>query len=294
MTKSAHGSALDSTCGRSPNVGAAVAAVRSVRRGRPTGRRRGDGSACRGHVRRALTLAALGLACACSLAEAQRGRDENRDQWQGVDDVFAAMEIATGSVVADVGAGGGFFTTRLARHVGPAGRVYAVDVDRQNVERLQRLAADEALAQVTVVHGTATDPQLPDGTLDAALVVNAYHEFDAHQSMLAALLGALKPGGRLVIVEPLAASRRGDSRERQERSHEVGPQYVRDDLEQAGFEFQSLVDPFTTRPQGDQMWLAVARKPAPRPVASGAARDGRRPLGEPGITRPRVRLAPRA
>lgn len=250
----------------------------------------------RGRIRDAVALgcAAFAFAGACSLAEAQRGSDRNRDEWQKVDDVFAAMEIAGGSVVADVGAGGGFFTTRLARRVGPEGRVYAVDIDRQNVERLQRLAGDEGLAQVSVVHGTATDPRLPDGTLDAALVVNAYHEFRAHQSMLAALLRALKPGGRLVIVEPLAASRRGDSRERQERSHEVGPQYVRDDLLQAGFEFASLVDPFTTRPQGDQMWLAIARKPATSPAGSGATPDGRGPPREPGITRPRARPAPRA
>lgn len=191
---------------------------------------------------------------------AQRDSEAARDQWQKVSEIFTAMGIGEGSVVADVGAGRGYFTTRLARHVGMGGRVYAVDIDRQNVQRLERMAGDDGLIQVTAVHGTTTDPQLPENSLDAALVVNAYHEFTAHQSMLAALLRALKPGGRLVLVEPLSPSRRDDSRERQTRSHEIGAQYAIEDLKAAGFEVGELIDPLTERPQGDQMWLLVARK----------------------------------
>jgi ubiquinone/menaquinone biosynthesis C-methylase UbiE len=228
--------------------------------------------------RRCVLLAALALAGAFSVLEAQRSNDRNRDEWQKVPEIFAAMRISDGSVVADVGAGSGFFTTRLARQVGLGGRVYAVDVDAKNVDRLRRLAGDDGLMQVTVVHGTTMDPGLPDGALDAGLVVNAYHEFTAHQAMLAAILRALKPGGRLVIVEPLAASRRDDSRERQERSHEIGPQFVREDLTQAGFEIADLVDPFTKRPEGDEMWLVVARKQvgSGRQVSRSAGRGFRR------------------
>jgi ubiquinone/menaquinone biosynthesis C-methylase UbiE len=194
--------------------------------------------------------------------QAQRGNDRNRDEWQKVPEIFSAMGIGEGSVVADIGAGRGFFTTRLARHVGPGGRVYAVDIDAGNVDRLKRLSGDDGLQQVSVVQGTTTDPQLPEGTIDAALVVNAYHEFTAHRAMLEAILRALKPDGRLVIVEPLDRSRRDAPRERQERSHEIGPQYVRADLESAGFEVVDLIDPFTKRPEGDEMWLVVARRAA--------------------------------
>ena len=208
-------------------------------------------------------IAGVGVVASLALA-AQRSTDRNRDEWQKVAEVFAAMGISGGSVVADVGAGGGFFTTRLARHVGLDGKVYAVDVDAKNVDRLKRLAGDDGLMQVSAIQGTTTDPRLPDDALDAALVVNAYHEFTAHQAMLTAILRALKPGGRLVIVEPLATSRRDDSREQQERSHEIGPQYVRDDLTQAGFKIMELIDPFTKRPEGDQMWLVVAKKPVGR------------------------------
>jgi predicted methyltransferase len=212
-------------------------------------------------TRRSFVFLVAGVAVVVSGAvAAQRGNDRNRDEWQKVADIVAVMGISSGSVVADVGAGGGFFTTRLARQVGLQGKVYAVDVDAKNVDRLKRLASDDGLMQVTAVQGTTTDPRLPADVLDAALVVNAYHEFTAHQSMLAAILRALKPGGRLVIVEPLASSRRDDNRERQERSHEIGAQYVREDLTQAGFEVVDLIDPFTKRPEGDEMWLMVARK----------------------------------
>ena len=194
--------------------------------------------------------------------QAQRGNDRNREEWQRIPDIFSALGIGEGSVVADVGAGSGFFTTRLARHVGLGGKVYAVDIDAGNLDRLRRLSGDDELMQITTVHGTTTDPRLPNGAIDAALVVNAYHEFSAHQAMLGAILQALKPGGRLVIVEPLDRSRRDAPRDRQERSHEIGPQYVREDLESAGFEVIDLIDPFTKRPEGDEMWLIVGRKKA--------------------------------
>ncbi len=212
-------------------------------------------------TRRQLTaLLILTLAGTLVGLNGQRGNDRNRDEWQKIPEIFAAMSIGEGSVVADVGAGSGFFTTRLARHVGLAGKVYAVDIDAGNIDRLQRLSGDDGLTQVSVVQGTTTDPRLPDGAIDAALVVNAYHEFTAHQAMLEAILRALKPGGRLVIVEPLDRSRRDAPRDRQERSHEIGPQFVREDLERAGFEVVDLIDPLAKRPEGDEMWLVAARK----------------------------------
>ena len=212
-------------------------------------------------LRRVLPALSLALLIGALVGlQAQRDNDRNRDQWQKVPEIFSAMAIGEGSVVADVGAGRGFFTTRLARHVGLGGKVYAVDIDAGNVDRLKRMSGDDGLMQVTVVQGTTTDPRLPEWAIDAALVVNAYHEFTAPQAMLGAILRALNPDGRLVIVEPLERSGRDLARDRQERSHEIGPQFVREDLESAGFEVVDLVDPFTKRPEGDEMWLVVARK----------------------------------
>jgi predicted methyltransferase len=191
---------------------------------------------------------------------AQSSRDQTREEWQKVPEILRALGLQSGSTVADIGAGGGFFTTRLARQVGVSGRVYAVDVAADDLRRLRERMKSDGLTQVEVVEGTREDPRLADGSLDAALIVNAYHEMRAHQSMLAAIRRALKPNGRLVIVEPIVESRRGESRDRQESSHEIEPKYVEADLRDAGFTVLELRDPFTKRPAGDTEWLIIAVK----------------------------------
>lgn len=179
-------------------------------------------------------------------------------------DIVAALGIGSGSAVADIGAGGGFFTWRLARAVGDTGRVYAVDVAQDDLRRLRDRAKADGVSQVEVIEGERDDPRLPEGSIDAALIVNAYHEMRQHQAMLAGIRRALRQKGRLVIVEPIVESRRGDTRERQENSHEIEARYVEADLREAGFEILELRDPFTKRPAGDTEWLIVAT-PAARP-----------------------------
>lgn len=199
--------------------------------------------------------AGLGVVVA---AACQSSRDATREEWQKVPEIVAALGVREGSSVADIGAGRGFFTIRLARAVGRGGRVYAVDVADDDLRRLRERAEEDGLAQVEVVEGERDDPRLPAGSIEAALIVNAYHEMREHQAMLAGIRRALRPGGRLVIVEPIVDSRRGDPRERQESSHEIEPKYVEADLRAAGFEVLELRDPFTTRPEGDVEWLIVA------------------------------------
>ena len=183
---------------------------------------------------------------------------EQREQWQKVADIFEAMLVKPGAVVADVGAGDGFFTTRLSAAVGPQGRVLAVDIGADALRRLRGRIKDDQLTNVEVVEGTAADPKLPEGSLDAALIVNAYHEMTEHQAMLARIKAALKPGGRLVIVEPISPSRRDGTREAQARNHEIAVDFVREDARAAGFTQVALHDPFTRRPQGnDDEWMLV-------------------------------------
>ena len=133
--------------------------------------------------------------------------EADRDQWQKVPEIFAAMGVSAGSRVGDVGAGSGFFTVRLARAVGPNGRVFAVDVSPAAVRDLKERIAREGLENVEVITGDSTDPRLP-GPLDAVLIVNAYHEMSEHQPMLDRIRQALRLEGRLVIVEPIANNRR--------------------------------------------------------------------------------------
>lgn len=111
-----------------------------------------------------------------------------------------ALGIADGSVVADLGAGGGWFTIRLARRVGPNGRVYAEDIQRQMLEAVGRRVQRENLSNVIPVLGTPTDPRLPAG-LDAVLIVDAYHEVDDPVTLLRNVGTSLKPHGRLGVAD---------------------------------------------------------------------------------------------
>jgi len=112
-----------------------------------------------------------------------------------------ALGIAEGSVVADIGAGGGWFTVRLARRVGTSGTVFAEDIQRQMLEATTRRVAREGLRNVRGVLGTAEDPRLPAGALDAALIVDTYHEFDDPEALLRNIAKALRPQGRVGIVD---------------------------------------------------------------------------------------------
>jgi predicted methyltransferase len=213
------------------------------------------------------------------LAQSRASEEGRREQWQNVDQIFAEMGVRPGAVVADVGAGDGFFTSRLARVVGSNGRVFAVEIDDAGIRRLRQRLRDDGIENVTIVKGAPDDPKLPELALDAALIVNAYHEMTQHASMMAALRRALKPDARLVIVEPVSPSRRGRPRAEQARNHEIDPEYVLQDARAAGFRVVALQDPFTKR-KGDIEWL-MALQPGAVPVTPAAAAEpDQEPSGE--------------
>ena len=192
-----------------------------------------------------------------------------RDDWQRVDEVFREMGIGPGAHVADLGAGGGYFTTRLARAVGAAGRVYAVDVNPVSLREL-REALPKELTNIEIVRAEEDDPKLPEGQLDAVLVVNAYHEFAEYAAVLARVRAALKPGGRLVLIEPTPQRAEDTTRAAQTRRHEIAIEFAEADLTQAGFDIVKKDLNFTTRPTHEMPggikhtpkdWLLVARRP---------------------------------
>ena len=117
------------------------------------------------------------------------------------DNALDALGPLTGLTVADVGAGSGYFTVRLAARVGPRGRVYANDLQPEMLKMLSVRMARENVQNVTLVHGAVDDPRLPASSIDLVLMVDVYHEFAQPQKMLNALRTALKPGGRLVLLE---------------------------------------------------------------------------------------------
>src|SRR5918992_4453317 len=210
-----------------------------------------------GRARRTVWLFTVALPCTAV------GQSQNRDQWQRVPDVLAALAIDSGSRVADVGAGGGFYTERLAKRVGPQGRVFAVDVDEQAVERLEQLVAAQSLRNVELILGKPDDPCLPYRSLDAALIVNAYHEMTRHSDMLREIHAALKPGGRLVILDNTPTDKT-TPRYRQVDGHQIDIDIVVSELRDAGFEIVSREDEFVNRNHNGNVhrnWLLVARRP---------------------------------
>lgn len=130
----------------------------------------------------------------------------DRDQWQKPELIMDALGIADGSVVADLGAGGAWFTLHIARRVGPNGVVYAEDIQPAMLQVIGQRMQVENLLNVRPVLGTPSDPRLPKG-LDAALIVDSYHEMDdsANPTQVVTLLKniarSLKPQGRLGIVD---------------------------------------------------------------------------------------------
>jgi SAM-dependent methyltransferase len=138
--------------------------------------------------------------------------------------------------------------------------VFAVEISEPALARLGRLAESQSLDNVEVIRGQIDDPGLPDRSLDAVLVVDAYHEMTEHAAMLAGLYRALRPGGRLVILD-LAPSDRGASRDRQTASHRLAITLAEQEILEAGFEVVSRDPQFTKDGRGRQQWMLVARRP---------------------------------
>ena len=124
----------------------------------------------------------------------------DREAWQKPDQIMDALGIADGASVADIGAGAGWFTIRLARRVGPNGLVIAQDVQKQMLEAVRRRVAREGLLNVETRLGSDSNPNLPSRSLDAVLIVDTYPEVEDRVAFLRNLAAALKPGGRIGIV----------------------------------------------------------------------------------------------
>ncbi|HEX7070308.1 MAG TPA: class I SAM-dependent methyltransferase, partial [Rhodothermales bacterium] len=114
--------------------------------------------------------------------------------------VVKGLELSPADVVADIGAGTGYFTFRLCRQV-PHGRVYAVDVQQEMLDRIEKRVADEKVGNVITVLGTPQNPNLPPASIDLALMVDSYHEFSHPREMMENIVESLRPGGRVVLVE---------------------------------------------------------------------------------------------
>jgi len=183
-----------------------------------------------------------------------------RDAWQKPTELIKQLNIKKGSAIADIGCHEGYMTFKLSKEVGEQGKVYAVDVEQSKLDRLKAHIDQRKVSNITLIKGEYDNPQLPLSSLDAIIILDTYHEMDDHDKILQHIKSALKPGGRLVLCEPIADERKNLSRADQERKHELGMNYALDDLQRAGFKILIKQDPFADREKikGDKMWLIVA------------------------------------
>jgi len=160
-----------------------------------------------------------------------------REQEEAPAEALALIGIRPGMVIADVGAGSGYMTMRMAPMVGPAGKVYANDIQPGLLRMLQDKARAAHLTNVEVVLGTETETRLPEHAIDLALLVDVYHEFRRPREMLQSISRSLKPGGELVLVE----YRGEDPNVPIARTHRMSVADARTEVEAEGFTFERVV-----------------------------------------------------
>jgi predicted methyltransferase len=160
--------------------------------------------------------------------------------------------ITPGMIVADVGAGSGYMSMRLARRVGPRGKVYANDLQPSLLQILKSKLQQEHLSNVELVFGTEDDARLPASAIDLALLVDVYHEFSQPQRMLQSIRRALKPDGRLVLVE----YRKEDPGIPIAELHRMSVADARAEVEAEGFTFDKAIE------QLPRQHIIVFRSPA--------------------------------
>jgi arsenite methyltransferase len=127
--------------------------------------------------------------------------DPERDAYQKPHEVITALKLKEGEVVADIGAGSGYFTFRLARHVGETGRVYAVDVGPDMIVHLNRRVRDLKMTNVVTILSAPDDPLLMDASIDRFFICDTWHHIGDHPRYLALMKKMLKPGGQVVMID---------------------------------------------------------------------------------------------
>jgi predicted methyltransferase len=201
--------------------------------------------------------------------------ERERDRWQRADRVLAMLNVKAGCVVADIGSGAGYFTFKLAPIVGEKGGVLAEDILKKPLAFLWVRARLYHVGNVHVIYGTQEDPHLPERQVDAVLIANTYHEFMHSRVVLKHVFYALRPTGRLVIIDRGPLPDDQESREFAAQHHERNPSEVEVEIREVGFELVSRDDGFIGRAEVDRAaagrpsyhpdnrpwWLIVARRP---------------------------------
>jgi ubiquinone/menaquinone biosynthesis C-methylase UbiE len=187
----------------------------------------------------------MGAGGAGWLVRPKREAEERPDQ------ALDAIGVQRGSTIADIGAGVGYFTWRLAERTGPTGLVYGEDIQQAMLDMLTKNMTDRHLTNVRAVLGTPEDPKLPANSLDLVLLVDVYHEFSEPEKMLDRIRDALKPQGRIVFLEYRAE----DPQVPILPEHKMTVKQVRAEVEPEGYKFDKTIEVLP------QQHIIVFRKP---------------------------------
>jgi SAM-dependent methyltransferase len=191
----------------------------------------------------------------------------NEDQRDNLGEARVVMDLAqigAGSTVADIGAGEGYYTVRLAERVGPKGRVLAQDIDKGAIQRLGQRVERERLDNVSIKLGAAEDPRLPASSFDRVFMVHMYHEVTEPYAFLWNLRPALKPGGQVIVVDV----------DRPTDQHGIPPQLLFCEFDALGFR---LVE-FVLKPELNGYYAAFevqGERPAPRDIKPCESANGK-------------------
>jgi precorrin-6B methylase 2 len=204
-----------------------------------------------------LMLACFSTACAAQPVPVPKGREAElaipQEAWwfyrperietEKPEQLLDALGIEKGDVVADIGAGPGFFSLRAAQRVGPAGKVFAVDVQPEMLAGLRRMRAKSGLTNIVPILGAADDPKLPADSVDEVLVIISYHEFSHPAEMMHHIYTAMKPNAQMLIVEYKAE----DPNSRVAPAHKMRAADILREISGFGFTVYRVVDIIPTQ-----------------------------------------------
>ncbi|NNF75536.1 MAG: methyltransferase domain-containing protein [Flavobacteriaceae bacterium] len=187
---------------------------------------------------------------------------QERDEWMPVERIFKLAGIENGSQVADIGCHEGYLSIHLANAVGKGGKVYAVDVRRDRLDLLRDHLKTRWIRNVKVILGDYDNPKLPEGQLDVVMIIDTYHEMNDYKDILKHVYKALKPGGRLVILEKMKRRVRSGTRAEQTDAHSLSHKYVRPEMEAAQFIITKEIDDLGDweNDADKPMWLLIGEK----------------------------------
>jgi ubiquinone/menaquinone biosynthesis C-methylase UbiE len=160
---------------------------------------------------------------------------KDRDKWMNVTEIFRMAGLRIGNNVADIGCHEGYMSFHLADFIGETGKVYSVDVREDRLNELNEIAAKRGIGNIQTILGDYHDPKLQENTMDVVFIIDSYHEMFDYSEILEHVKKALKPNGRILILEKLKRHMIGKSREEQTKAHTISPEHVEKELKDAGF-----------------------------------------------------------